>query len=67
MHYIIGENMVQEYNLIVQEDEDGELYIELPAELLESQGWDENTDLVWSINDDGTFTIRKADDSGNEA
>ena len=54
--------------LIVKEDAEGELYIELPDNLLEEMGWDENTELVWTVADDGTIGLRKrTDDSSNEA
>ena len=54
--------------LIVQEDEHGELYIDLPAELLFQMGWTEDTELVWTVNNDGTIGLRKrTDDSSNEA
>lgn len=53
---------------IVQEDEHGELYIDLPDDLMEAMGWDEDTELVWTVNDDGTIGLRKrTDDSSNEA
>lgn len=54
--------------MIVKEDENGELYIELPDELMEEMGWDENTELVWTVADDGTIGLRKrTDDPSNEA
>jgi len=54
--------------MIVKEDEHGELYIELPDELMEEMGWDENTELVWTVYDDGKIGLRKrTDDSSNEA
>lgn len=54
--------------MTVQEDENGELYIELPDDLLEEMGWDENTELVWTVADDGTIGLRKrTDDPSNEA
>ena len=51
----------------IKEDEHGELYIELPPKLLEELNWVEGTDLIWTVNDDGTLGIRKKDDSSNEA
>lgn len=52
----------------IQEDENGELYIELPQDLLEELGWDYTTDLIWTVNDDGTIALRKrTDDPSNEA
>ena len=54
--------------MIVKEDENGELYIELPDELMEEMGWDENTELVWTVYDDGKIGLRKrTDDPSNEA
>ena len=54
--------------MIVKEDENGELYIELPDELMEEMGWDENTELVWTVADDGTIGLRKRiNDPSNEA
>ena len=51
----------------IQEDEDGELYIELSDEFMEQMGWDIGTELVWTVNDDGTIELRKTtDDSSNE-
>jgi len=52
----------------IQEDENGELYIELPQDLLDEMGWDYTTDLTWTVNDDGTIGLReKTYDSSNEA
>ena len=45
--------------IVVEEDENGELYIELPAALIKEKGWDIGTELVWTVNDDGTIGIRK--------
>jgi bifunctional DNA-binding transcriptional regulator/antitoxin component of YhaV-PrlF toxin-antitoxin module len=54
--------------MIVKEDENGELYIELPDELMEEMGWDIDTELVWTVYDDGKIGLRKRlDDSSNEA
>ena len=54
------------YTILVQQDLDGELYIELPPELLEQLKWTENTNLVWVIEDD-KILLRKSDDSSYEA
>jgi hypothetical protein len=52
----------------VKEDEHGELYIDLPDELMEEMGWDIDTELVWTVYDDGKIGLRKkTDDSSNEA
>ena len=54
--------------VVVQEDENGELYIELPPDLIEQLGWDENTEVLWVVEDDGKIILRKreTDDSSNE-
>jgi hypothetical protein len=55
-------------NLIVKEDEHGELYIDLPNDLMREMGWDETTELVWTVADNGTIGLRKRiDDTSNEA
>lgn len=52
----------------VKEDENGELYIDLPDELMESMGWDIDTELIWTVYDDGKIGLRKrTDDNSNEA
>ena len=37
--------------------EDG-LYIDLPIDLFTQMGWDENTNLIWVVNEDGDVRIR---------
>jgi antitoxin component of MazEF toxin-antitoxin module len=52
----------------VKEDEHGELYIDLPDSLMEEMGWDIDTELVWTVYDDGKIGLRKrSDDNSNEA
>ena len=38
-----------------QEDE---LYIDLPIALFTEMGWNENTSLIWVVNEDGDVRIR---------
>jgi bifunctional DNA-binding transcriptional regulator/antitoxin component of YhaV-PrlF toxin-antitoxin module len=47
------------YTSIVQEDENGELYIVIPADLIKELGWDEGTVLVWTIDGDTINLSRK--------
>lgn len=35
-----------------------DLYIDLPGALFAEMGWDENTRLMWVINDNGNVCIR---------
>ena len=54
--------------LIVKQDDDGELYIELPQELLDQLGWSIGDDLEWIVEEDGKILLRKkTDDSSHEA
>jgi bifunctional DNA-binding transcriptional regulator/antitoxin component of YhaV-PrlF toxin-antitoxin module len=55
------------YTAIVKQLPDESLYIDLPPELLAELGWDENTELVWIIQDDGRIILREENDSSNEA
>jgi hypothetical protein len=56
------------HSSVVKENEDGELYIDLSDELMEEMGWDIDTELVWTVYDDGKIGLRKkTDDSSNEA
>jgi hypothetical protein len=54
--------------VVVKETEDGELYIELPPELLETLSWDEDTELMWVASETGSWILRKKenDDTCNE-
>lgn len=52
---------------IVKQTEDGELYIDLPPEMMNELEWDENTVLEWRIFEDGTVALGKANDHSNEA
>lgn len=55
------------YSTLVKQTEDGELYIDLPPEMMEALGWNEDTVLEWRVYDDGTIALGKADDTSNEA
>jgi len=47
------------YSTTVQEDAEGNAFIEIPAEVLTHLGWNEGDDLVWDetevCDDDGEF------------
>jgi hypothetical protein len=48
--------------LDVQEDPvTGDLFLEFPADLLESQGWKEGTVLQWDIGPGGDVTLKKSE------
>lgn len=57
--------MSNKYTVEVQEDKNGDLFIEFPAELLNQVGWHEDTLIEWLIGDDGSVTIKEVKD-GNE-
>lgn len=42
--------------------EDGEnLVLPLPLEMLQELGWEPGDTLIWTDNEDGTFSLRKRD------
>jgi hypothetical protein len=51
--------------VIVKENDDGELYIELPHDLLKTLCWDEDTELVWSEKNDGSWALTKKENIMN--
>lgn len=56
------------FSILVKQDDDGELYIELPPELLDQLGWSIGDDLEWIVEEDGKILLRKrTDDSSHEA
>lgn len=49
----------------VEQDENGELLLPFPPDLLSQMGWSEGTDLFWIDNENGTFSLeeKKKDES----
>lgn len=47
------------YSLKVQQDSDGELFLEFPENLLNQMGWDVGDKLIWNELPEGTWTIEK--------
>ena len=45
----------------VEEDEYGDLFFVIPAELRTQLGWREGDTLVWTIHDDKSVTLHKKD------
>jgi isochorismate pyruvate lyase len=43
----------------VKEDEHGDLYIDLPEDILKELDWTEDAVLIWSDNEDGSWTLAK--------
>jgi len=49
-------------NLVIQKDpETGELYLELPQKTLKKLGWNEDDELEWVENPDGTWQVIKVE------
>lgn len=42
---------------------EGEFLLNLPDELCSEMGWIEGDDLLWSIEEDGTVTLRKKENT----
>lgn len=56
------------YTSLVQEDEEsGDLILELPPELIDEMKWDENTILDWTIEDNKVFIKENKDARGGES
>ena len=53
--------MSKSWTVDVQENENGELFIELNDEILEGSGLKVGDDVVWEDNKDGSFTLKKSD------
>jgi hypothetical protein len=45
----------------LEEDDEGNLVLPLPTELLNQMGWDIGDDLLWEETQHGTYTLRKKD------
>lgn len=51
---------MKSWTLDVKEDPDsGDAIIEFPPEMMEEMGWKEGDDLIWTDNNDGSFTLTK--------
>ena len=52
------------HTVTVEADDNGELFLPIPVELLNQMGWDFGDTLIWEENFDriqNTYTIRKKD------
>jgi len=54
------------YFIELEEHEDGELFVTLPEDLIETLGWEVNTLLTWNIKGDGIIIKRLNGESGYE-
>lgn len=55
-----GDNYVR-YEVITQEDENGDLFIPIPPQALEQLGWKEGTQIDIQIGENGTFYLTRKD------
>ena len=51
--------MTKSYQLEVQKNEQDELFVELPSELIENLGWNTGDDVKWEETKDGGFRLKK--------
>jgi bifunctional DNA-binding transcriptional regulator/antitoxin component of YhaV-PrlF toxin-antitoxin module len=54
------------YILEVQEDENGDLFITLPDDVVEELGWQEDDILEWNLKGDGIVLSKLNDEAGYE-
>lgn len=47
------------FTLDVQQNEDGDAFIEFPQETMVGLGWKEGDTVIWADNKDGTYTLSK--------
>jgi bifunctional DNA-binding transcriptional regulator/antitoxin component of YhaV-PrlF toxin-antitoxin module len=54
------------YILEVQEDDNGDLFITFPDEVIEELGWQEDDILEWNLKGDGIILSKLNDEAGYE-
>jgi len=54
------------YIIEIQEDQDGELFIQFPEEIIEELDWQEGDILSWNLKGEGIILSRLNDESGYE-
>ena len=52
------------YILEIQEDDDGELFIVFPDEVIEGLGWQEGDILNWDVKGEGIILTKVNDSAG---
>ena len=61
---VMVNNTTNKWVVEIGMDEDGELVLPFPVELLDQVGWHEGTELLWNVEEDGKITLR--DKNGTE-
>ena len=54
------------YYVELEEDQNGDLILQIPEEVIETLGWEENTLLTWDIKGDGIILQRLNGEGGYE-
>ena len=54
------------YFIKLEEHEDGELFLTIPEEVIETLGWETGTLLTWDVKGDGIIVQRLDGESGYE-
>ena len=54
------------YYIELEEDQNGDLVLQIPEEVIETLGWEINTLLTWDIKGDGIIIKRLNGESGYE-
>jgi antitoxin component of MazEF toxin-antitoxin module len=54
---------MSKFTVEVQENDDGELFVEFPDSVMEEVGWKEGDTIKWTDNNDGSFTLKKTEET----
>lgn len=54
-------NQTTDYTVTLDEDENGDLFMPIPADFLDSLGWQEDDLLEWIVEDD-QIVLRKVEE-----
>jgi hypothetical protein len=54
--------MTDKFTVTLEEDENGDLIMPIPTELLAQMGWDEGDTLIWEESFNGSYSLRKKDE-----
>lgn len=54
------------YTAPIEVDSDGDLILVFPDELLAAMDWNEGDTLLWTQNDDGTWTLKRNENSNTK-
>ena len=57
---------MKSFTVKLEQDENGDLLLPFPDELLTDMGWAEGTELEWKINPDGSVEITEKKATTNE-